>query len=218
MSIATRAVMVRFDHRWAESATLQEGSLVQLRLVRPSDKAQLRRAFTRLSPDSRYRRFLAAKDRLTDADLQYLTEVDGWNHTAIAAIDEVTREGIGIARFVRLPGESTVAEAAITVADDWAERGLGRLLLDRLVEAAHEREVEIFRVEVLARDAGTIRLIREIAPGSTCRACEGVVCVEVRLLGEPESARDARALLKMVAGGALEAVPPRPPLGAAPSP
>lgn len=210
MSIATRAVMIRFDHRWAESAALQEGSLVQLRLVRPSDKTRLLRAFTRLSPDSRYRRFLTAKDRLTDADLQYLTDVDGLDHMVIVAIDEITREGIGIARFVRIPGESTVAEAAITVVDDWIERGLGRLLLDRLVGAAREREVETFRVEILARDAGMSRLIREIAPGSTCRACEGVVCVEVRLLGEPESARDARALLKMVAGGALATVPPRP--------
>src|SRR6266568_8681079 len=78
----------RFDGRYRETALLRDGSRVVLRLVRPDDKALLRRGFERLSPESRYRRFMSAKSQLTDAELAYLTEVDGWSHFALGAVVE----------------------------------------------------------------------------------------------------------------------------------
>ena len=196
---------LRFVPTWHEDVILRDGTQVALRLIRPDDKAALARAFDRLSPDSRYRRFLSAKNRLTDEELRYLTEVDGWTHLCIVAIDLATGEGIASARFIRYSAEPDVAEAVVTVADDWTEKGLGRLLLDRLVAAAAERGIRAFRVEVLARDKHMLRLVHELAPGVPCRPRDGVVCIEVAL---PEAATDpargARRLLRLVAQGTVD--------------
>jgi hypothetical protein len=88
-----------FNHDYREKAMLRDGHAVTLRLVRATDKELLRRGFERMSPESRYRRFFAAKKTLSEAELVYLTELDGLNHFAIAAtLDEPegTEEGVGI--------------------------------------------------------------------------------------------------------------------------
>ena len=145
--------MIRFDEQYREAAVLRDGSRVTLRLVRPDDRALLKRGFERLSPESRYRRFLVTKGELSDAELTYLTEVDGRDHFAMGAVveDPLGREeGVGIGRFIRSATEPTVAEAAVAVVDDWQGKGLGTLLLLRLVSAARERGIERFAGQVLA--------------------------------------------------------------------
>src|SRR5207245_4362935 len=101
-------------------------------------------AWDRLSPTSRYRRFLSAKDHLTDREWRYFTEVDGINHFALGAVRHADgqEEGLGVARFIRLIDRPTVAEPAVVVADPWQRKGLGRLLLARLVAAASERGID----------------------------------------------------------------------------
>ena len=44
--------------------------------------------FVRLSPESRYRRFLTPKRELTPRELSYLTDIDHVHHEAFAAIDQ----------------------------------------------------------------------------------------------------------------------------------
>lgn len=78
-----------------------------------------------MSPESRYRRFLAARDRLSEAELDYLTRVDHHDHEALVALVLETQEGVGLARFVRLPEDPEDAEVAIAVADAWQRRGVG---------------------------------------------------------------------------------------------
>jgi len=137
-----------------ERRTLRDGTHVVVRHIRPSDAQELRRAFDRLSPESRYRRFFGGVPQLTEASLHYLTDVDGRDHVAIVATTDGPEPdgatGLGVARFVRLRDEPTVAEAAVTVVDDYQRQGLGRLLARKLAEAARERGIHTFRADVLA--------------------------------------------------------------------
>src|SRR5664279_2996756 len=82
---------------------LRDGSRVRLRQGHSSDRQLLLRGFARLSPESRYRRFLAAMPELSEEMVRYLTEIDHHDHEAIVALDERTGEGIGVARYVRDP-------------------------------------------------------------------------------------------------------------------
>lgn len=167
-----------------EEHTLADGTRVVLRHVRPSDAPELRRAFERLSPESRYRRFFGGLTHLSDATLRYLTDVDGRDHVAIVATTESPDlkqdVGLGAARFVRLPGEPTVAEAAVTVVDDAQRRGLGRLLATTLAEAARERGVHTFRAEVLAEN-GPMSAIMEEVGARALSSDAGVVTWDVDL-------------------------------------
>jgi RimJ/RimL family protein N-acetyltransferase len=121
----------------------------QIRPITPADGPALRRGFERLSPNSRYRRFLAPQTHLSDREVRYLVDVDGHDHVALVAADPDDGALIGVARFVRLRDDREAAEAAIAVVDDWQGRGLGTKLLEALVERAHEEDVHAFVAEVL---------------------------------------------------------------------
>ena len=179
-----------FSRDYLEHAVLSDGMAVELRLVRPEDKELLRAGFDRLSPESRYARFLAPKSSLSDDELRYLCEVDHENHLAIGAVREHRETdpgpgagpvGMGIARFIRLPDPPNTAEAAIAVADEAQHRGLGRLLFLRLVAAAAERGIERFRCEVLGSNAGMSGLLAQIAPDRSVEVGSGVMSIELAL-------------------------------------
>lgn len=158
-----------FDAAYSERALLRDGTAVTLRLVRPGDKELFLEAWERLSPESRYRRFLSPKPVLTDAELRYLTELDHVDHLAIgAAVDRGgTTQGLGVARFVRVAGRPDAADVAVTVVDDAQRKGLGRLLVSRLIVAAGERGIERFVCDVLATNDPMRALIRSLVPGVT---------------------------------------------------
>lgn len=178
----------RFSLDYVEHAVLSDGTEVQLRLIRPDDKELLRAGFARLSPESRYARFLAPKSTLSDDELRYLCEVDHERHLAIGAVREHREAdagsgpvGLGIARFIRLPDPPSTAEAAIAVADEAQHRGLGRLLFLRLVAAAAERGIERFRCEVLGSNAGMAGLLAEVAPDRSVEVGSGIMSIEMAL-------------------------------------
>jgi GNAT superfamily N-acetyltransferase len=157
----------RYDASYEETVELSDGQRVHLRLMRPSDKEMLLEGFERLSPDSRYARFMAPKSKLTESELRYLTEVDGVDHFAMGAIRRhlVSKdEGVGIARFVRLQEKRDTAEPAVTVSDDYQGKGLGSVLLQRLIEAAWERDVRWFVTELLADNTASRRMIEALSP------------------------------------------------------
>ena len=87
----------------SERVTLAPGIDVLIRPIRSEDRHLLATAFTRLTPQSRYQRFFAPVERLTESDLTYLTEIDHSRHEALIAIDPEDGELVGVARYVCLP-------------------------------------------------------------------------------------------------------------------
>jgi GNAT superfamily N-acetyltransferase len=129
--------------------TIMTSASLITRDITPGDKAALRCFHARLSSETRYRRYHAAKGDLTKGDLEYLTEVDGHRHVAVVAVDaERPGELLGVARAVALDDEAREAELAIVVRDDVQHDGVGAVL----VHALRRR----------AREAGMITLIAEV--------------------------------------------------------
>jgi GNAT superfamily N-acetyltransferase len=143
---------------------LRDGSRVRVRQIRSSDGALLLRGFDRLSLDSRYRRFLAPIPELTEPMVRQLTHVDHHNHDAIVALDEETGEGVGVARYVCTPDRADVAEAAVTVIDDWQGRGVGTLLLELVIARAREVGITTFTALLLATNRQILDVIRALGP------------------------------------------------------
>ena len=171
------------DLAWRQEARLADGQTVTLRLVRPTDKPLLEEAFSHLSVTSRYLRFFSTKVHLTPAELRYLTEVDGVDHLALGAL--VARDGVdhglGIARFIRLRERPNTAEAAIVVADEVQGKGLGRLLLAQISDAARERGIGRFRCELLAVNEKMRALLHHVAPDLEVHAEGDVIVYEFPL-------------------------------------
>ena len=171
--------LVSTEPTFREEHALADGTQVTLRFIQPDDADGLRRSFARLSPRSRYQRFLAGMPELTDDMVTYLTHVDGHDHVAVVAttdsLDLKTELGIGVARFVRLAGEPDVAEAAVTVVDDVQGKGVGRLLLTALTTLAVHRGVRAFRGEVLVENTRMCHLLAEV--GATLRVVDAETLV-----------------------------------------
>ena len=72
-----------------------------MRAVQPEDKPLFARGWERFGDESRYRRFMGAKRRLTTAELSFFTEIDHVDHEALGALDPDSGEGLGVARYVR---------------------------------------------------------------------------------------------------------------------
>jgi GNAT superfamily N-acetyltransferase len=135
-----------FDSHYSEQVTLSDGARVVLRSLGPRDAQLLSSHFAALSEESRRRRFLSCKSVLTEADLRYLTNIDGERHFALVAVCADHLEVVpGVARFVTLEGLPLTAEPAVSVIDAFQGRGIGRVLIQRLILAAEERGVSRFR-------------------------------------------------------------------------
>src|SRR5438309_969172 len=166
---------MRFTGDYSSTHRLADGTAVRLRLLRRSDREKLVAAFDRLSPESRYRRFFTAMPRLPEKLLRRLFDIDGWNHVAIGAetmtADPAEAEGVGIARFIRLKDQPAVAEAAVTVVDHMQRRGVGKLLVSALAQAARERGITRFRAEVLRTNGAILALLHATPVRPARRRC-----------------------------------------------
>jgi RimJ/RimL family protein N-acetyltransferase len=151
-----------------EIVELRSGRRVQIRPIRADDGPRLNAAYERLSPESKYRRFLGVKPRLTSSDTRYLVQVDGRDHVALVATPLEDPESIiAVARFIRSEHDSRAAEWAIVVGDPYQQEGLATALLERLARAAAERRITRFRATILAENVPAHRLVRSLAPGVT---------------------------------------------------
>ncbi len=142
---------------------LRDGMPVWLRPIFPEDKADLARAFDRLSTKSRYQRFLSPAQELSSQMLAHLTEIDYVNHFALGAfaLDEADTPLVGGARYIRARDEPRKAEIAVTVIDDYHRRGLGLALLRALAEVAVESGVRRFVGNALWENHPVRRLLQE---------------------------------------------------------
>ncbi|HJQ82945.1 MAG TPA: GNAT family N-acetyltransferase [Candidatus Binatia bacterium] len=214
---------MRYSDEYTEVRQLADGTKVRLALLRPSDRATLLAAFARLSEETRYRRFFTAMPELPERTLERLLATDGWNHLAIGAVDAVTGEGYGLARFMRLEEAPDVAEAAIVVVDDLQRRGLGKLLLTRLAAAAHERGITRFRAEVLRTNQAIVALLHDVDRNAQ-PAVDGPIAIYELTLPERTDAEAHGPLfgfLRLAAGGLqflLRRLMPEPTPAAPPGP
>jgi len=121
-------------------ATLKDGSRVVIRRTEPEDFQILSSMFAALSADTMFRRFLRSQKRLTKADVEEMLRLDDENVTSLIAISvkDGREQAVGEARYVT-DSAGKLAEAAVVVADDWQDRGLGTALFTDLVAEARRR-------------------------------------------------------------------------------
>jgi GNAT superfamily N-acetyltransferase len=191
----------------AYESSLEDGTTVRYRPVRPDDKERFRRGLEQLSPRSRYLRFFRVIDRFSENQLRYLTELDYVDHFAWLAVlpDAPGEPGVGVSRWVRLGMDPTVAEGAVTVIDAYQNRGIGKTLLHLAARSAIERGIKAFRVYALGENRAVLDLLAALGarPG---KWEGGVLELTVPLPDRPEDLPQTPAplILKASAEGRLE--------------
>src|SRR5258706_13686773 len=150
-----------YPAHWVASWPLGVAHSITVRPIRPED-IDLEMEFARkLSKETRYNRFLGGGVRLTPEMLEKFTRIDFSRDMALIAT--ATIEGaetvVGVARYARLADDVT-CEFAITVADAWQGRGIGRKLLGMLVDSARGHGIRRIIGDVLATNTPVLRLPR----------------------------------------------------------
>ena len=163
---------------WDSDVVLADGGTVRVRPIRRTDAAGWVAFFSRLSPDSVYRRFFSAKPKVTDVEVARFTTVDYDDRVELVA--ELSGQLIGIARYDRLDAPHD-AEVAFVVVDDHHGRGIGTLLLEHLAAAARERGITRFVAETLADNQAMLAVFRDAGFDEQTRAVEGITMVELTI-------------------------------------
>ena len=156
--------------------TLKSGRTVLIRPISPTDGPGLRAAYDRLSPESKYRRFLTPKPHLSTAETRYLVQIDGRDHVALVATPvDAPDEILAVARFVRLDEDPAQAEFAVVVGDPFQQEGLGTALMERLRVAAAASGITSFKATMLAENLPAHHLVRGFAATPTAERHLGPV-------------------------------------------
>jgi GNAT superfamily N-acetyltransferase len=140
---------------------LRNGGFVHIRAIRPTDRNDFIAAFERTSDQTRYRRFFAPKNGLTEADLNFSVNVDFATHVALAALIE-ENDGrqllVGAGRYV--VSNEREAELAFTVDDPHQGLGIGTQLMRHLILIAREAGLQTLEAEVLAANTPMLKVFK----------------------------------------------------------
>jgi GNAT superfamily N-acetyltransferase len=161
--------------------TLRNGRQLEIRALKPDDRADLLTAVARTGTQSLYRRFFGVRRDFTEQEIGYFLNVDFINHVAlVAVVDEGDRPVIaGGGRYVVVrPG---TAELAFAVIDHYQGRGIGAALMRHLAAIAREAGLKELTAEVLPDNTPMLKVFEN--SGFPCKVQRepGVMHVALQL-------------------------------------
>lgn len=144
--------------------TLSDGTEIGIGFAGPEDEQRLVRGFNKLSLQTRLYRFHYGKFRLTEQDKHYLLHIDNYNHLALGAVDLNGSPdiGIGLIRYIRDKDIPSKAECAITVIDEYQNRGIGTLLYNEMLPYARKNKISVLMNYVMKENVPMIKILKKL--------------------------------------------------------
>jgi acetyltransferase len=174
---------------WLETTErLRDGTEIQLRPLKPEDEPLLEDLAAHMTPEDLRLRFFAAMHGLSHALAWRLSHIDYERAMALVALKDGV--ALGVARFFAEAAphseSGSRAEYAIAVRSDWKGRGLGYLLMTRLIAVAREWRIGELSGQVLAENHRMLQMCRELGFSIRTDPSDGrVVQVRKVLAQEP---------------------------------
>ena len=145
--------------KYSAIESMRDGSRVEIRALRPEDRADLLASIGRASDQSLYRRFFGAKRGFTEREIEFYSNVDFTSHVALVAV--VEEDGlpaiVGGGRYVVV--QAGQAEAAFAVIDSYQGRGIGAALMRHLAAIARAAGLRELIAEVLPDNAPMLKVL-----------------------------------------------------------
>ena len=160
---------------------LRDGTLLEIRALRPDDRAAMLEPIGRFSNEALHRRFFGPKRNFSEREIDFFLNVDFESHVALVA---VLSEGgraliVGGARYVVCrPG---CAEIAFAVDDPHQKRGIAAHLIVHLIKIARAAALREFIAEVLPENVPMLKVFERCGLAMTTRPDRGVVHVTLAL-------------------------------------
>jgi acetyltransferase len=143
---------------------LADGTGLLLRPILPEDEPALQRAFARLTPAEIRLRFFAPVKRLSHLAAARFTQPDYDREMVLIVTDRGTPGATEIHGVVQISADpdNERAEYAIVVRRELTGRGLGTLLMRRIIEYSRRRGIHVIFGDVLRENTAMLRLCDEL--------------------------------------------------------
>ena len=163
---------------------LADGTIIGTGFVVPEDADRLVRGYKKLSLKTKMLRFHYGKDKLSTYEKEYLVNVDNYDHLAIGAVDLNKSYDIGIAviRYIRDETDPTKAEVALTVIDEYQNRGIGFHLYNEMLEYACKNGIKLLINWVMKENTTMLNILEKIG-GEIKDSSGNQFLIEVKLPG-----------------------------------
>jgi RimJ/RimL family protein N-acetyltransferase len=138
--------------------TLRNGRQVEIRALRPDDRADLVAAVGRASAQSLFRRFFAAKRGFTEQEIAFFVNVDFINHVALVATVEEDGRPVIVGGGRYIVGQPGTAEVAFAVVDQHQGQGIGAALMRHLAAIARRSGLNELIAEVLPENVSMLKV------------------------------------------------------------
>lgn len=127
--------------RWTEH--LRDGTQVLIRPMNRQDGPAEHEFIQALSPEARRFRFLGAVANVSEKLLEQLTDLDYDRDIAFAALFRHDGKDVfaGVSRY-STSRDGSSCECAVTVREEWQNKGLGVILMKHLIEVAKGRGIK----------------------------------------------------------------------------
>jgi GNAT superfamily N-acetyltransferase len=140
-----------------------DGKTITIRPINIQDMTLESDFIDHLSPETKHYRFFGAINHVSEKILRTFCDVDGKRTMAFIATEQVNSKEIeiGVCRYV-LTEKPDIYELALTIADKWQHKGLGKMLMEHLINYAKGHGVKwLYSVE-LADNAFMHTLSKEL--------------------------------------------------------
>jgi GNAT superfamily N-acetyltransferase len=179
----------RYPVEFEADIEVDSGATLRMRPIGGEDAKKLDAFHARLSFDSIYRRYFYVHPQLSADEVRRLTQVDYMNRLALVIEDGDDLVAVG--RYDRCP-ETTTAEVAFVVRDDYQHLGLGHRLLEALAQAAWARGIVTFSAETLFTNHDMMAIFRHSGYPLTTSVSQGEISVRFPI--DPATRRDGSPL------------------------
>jgi acetyltransferase len=149
---------------------IEGGGKITVRPIRPDDEPSYARFFAAISPDDIRLRFFSGRRSFPHTFVAHLTQIDYAREMAFVAIDNRSRELLGVSRLVLDP-DLTRGEFGILVRSDMQTRGIGWQLMEALLKYARSEGVREVKGIVHVENKNMLEMANQF--GFTSRAVEG---------------------------------------------
>jgi acetyltransferase len=139
------------------------GQAISIRPMRPDDLDIETEFVHGWSAETRYNRLFSAGSYTSPERLKQITRIDYTRDMALIAtmMLEDRETQIGVARYV-LHQDDKTCEFALTVADAWQHRGIGRALMQQLMDGAAAAGIETMVGDILSSNEPMLHFMRSL--------------------------------------------------------
>ncbi len=150
-----------YPKEWEQQLTLEDGTSVFVRPLRPEDEPLVQRFHERVTAEDLRLRFFAPIKEFSHPFLARLTQLDYARAMAFTALDTATGELLGV---VRLHADANYesGEYAIIVRSDLKGRGLGWKLMELMIRYARSEGLKQIEGQVLGENILMLQMCHEL--------------------------------------------------------